>query len=222
MKQHVNLLIATPGHSLMGSYVRSLLDTLSVLGEKGISATWLNGYASHVADAREITLSGTYSNSLENSQPLSGEITYDKIMWIDSDIAWKPEDVLKLYESDKDIISGAYLLSDATVTAHPNYLKPGYKYDEVVGMFEPVKIWAAGMGFMCVKKGVFESIARPWFQSAPASVTIENKEYKFNVIGEDMSFCEHATKAGFEIWFDPTVRVTHHKTMKLTWEGIQP
>jgi hypothetical protein len=33
-------------------------------------------------------------------------------MWIDSDIAWEPEDVIKLYNSDKDVISGGiyYLL----------------------------------------------------------------------------------------------------------------
>lgn len=222
MKQHLNLLIATPGHSLMGSYVRSLLETIAVLAEKGISSTWLNAYASHVADAREVTISGTLVNSLENSSPLEGQVTYDKIIWIDSDIAWKPEDVLKLYESDKDIVTGAYLLADGSVTVHPERLRSGYKMEDVLGMFEPVKVWAAGMGFMCVKSGVFESLSRPWFQSAPTTINLDGKEYNFNIIGEDMSFCERATKAGFEIWFDPTVRVTHHKMMKLTWEGLRP
>lgn len=222
MQQHINILIATPGHSLMAPYVRSLLETIEVLGSKGISATWLNAYASHVADARETTLSGSFVNSLSESRPLNGQVTYDKIMWIDSDIAWKAEDVIKLYESDKDIVTGAYLLGDGSVTVHPTTLRQGYTYQEVLSMFEPVKVWAAGMGFMCVKSGVFESLSRPWFQSTEATVNFEDKEYTFNIIGEDMSFCERATKAGFEIWFDPTVRVTHHKTMKLTWEGIKP
>lgn len=221
-KPHINLILATPGHSLMGSYVRSLLDTITFLSQKGISATWVNGYASHVADAREVTLSNTPQNSLEESRPLNGEVTYDKIMWIDSDIAWKPEDVLKLYESDKDIITGAYLLANGQSTSHPTKLGQALTYQEIVNMFEPTKLWAAGMGFMCVKQGVFESLSRPWFQSAPVEVSVDDKTYKFNIIGEDMSFCERAANAGFETWLDPTVRVTHHKTMKLTWEGIQP
>lgn len=222
MKQHVNLIIATPGHSLMGDYVRSLLDTMATLSSMGISAMWTNSYSSHVADAREITISGTYSNSLTESRPLEGRFTYDKIMWIDSDIAWKPEDVVKLYKSDKDIIVGAYLLSDGNAAVHERHLGPGYKYEEVLSMFEPVKIWAAGMGFMCVKQGVFESLSRPWFQSVETKVNFDGKEHTFNIIGEDMSFCQRASNAGFEIWFDPTVRVTHHKTYKLTWEGLKP
>jgi GT2 family glycosyltransferase len=40
-------------------------------------------------------------------------------------------------------------------------------------------------------------------------------------MGEDISWCKRVTDLGFNIWFDPRVKVTHHKTMKLTWEGIK-
>ena len=89
-------------------------------------------------------------------------------------------------------------------------------------MTEPMKVGAIGFGFVCIKSGVFESLTRPWFQSAITTIEVDGKDYTFPIIGEDISFCERARKNGYDIWFDPTVRVTHHKTMKLTWEGIKP
>ena len=40
-----------------------------------------------------------------------------------------------LFESDKDIISGAYLLASGEVTAYKQMLGKGYIYDEVKEMF---------------------------------------------------------------------------------------
>ena len=41
-----------------------------------------------------------------------GEIDYDYIMWIDSDIVFKPEQFFKLLDHDRDIISGLYMMQD--------------------------------------------------------------------------------------------------------------
>jgi hypothetical protein len=218
----VDLVIATPGHSLMGGYVKSLIDTVAELSNRGISWAFSNAYESHVADARETTLSGTKDNSVLENRPFQGLLNYKKILWIDSDIVWTPEDVIKLYESDKDIVSGAYLLASGEVTAYPVALKRALTYDEVLPMTELMKVGAIGFGFVCIKQGVFESLSRPWFQSAITTLTVDGKDFTFPIIGEDISFCERARANGYDIWFDPTVRVTHHKTMRLTWEGIKP
>jgi hypothetical protein len=220
---HVNLMICTPGHSMMGSYVKSLINLIAELNNKNITWGFASDYSSHVADAREITLSGTKQNSLTERRPFEGKITYDKLMWIDSDIAWEPEDVIALYNSDKDIISGAYLLANGEVTAYAEKLGSPYKYEEVIKMKEPLKVGGVGFGFVCVKSGVFESLSRPWFQSAITTTEFEGEEnYTFAMIGEDLSWCYRVKEQGYEIWFNPNVRVTHHKMMKLTWEGIQP
>jgi len=219
---HINLVIATPGHSMMTGYVKCLLATLDLLAQNNITVAWNSQYSSHVADAREITLSGTLQNSFTETRPFQGQITYDKILWIDSDITWNPEDVLKLYKSDKDIISGAYLLANGEVMAHSKKLSAPYRYDEVINMTEPVEVESAGFGFICFKSGIFEKMPRPWFQSFPVTTQVDGKDYTFNMIGEDMSLCYRAKELGFEIWLDPTVRLTHHKTVRLTWEGVQP
>ena len=221
-KPHINIIIATPGHSLMSDYVKSLIATMFELGKRELSFAFTNLYSSHVADAREVTLSGTFHNDITNSKPLSGNVTYDKIIWIDSDITWTPEDFIKLYESDKDIVTGAYLFPTGEVAAYPESMKTGFKIDEIKDKTELIPLAGCGFGFIAVKSGVFESLSRPWFQSTFGTVKGDDGEdYTFPVIGEDISWCMRVKEKGYEIWLDPTVQVTHNKMMKLTWEGIK-
>lgn len=216
---HVNVVIATPGHSMMTVYVKSLLGLTDRLNREGMTWAWASEYSSHVADAREMTLNGDNQNDVKEQRPFKGNLTYDKILWIDSDIAFNPDDAIKLIKSDKEIISGAYLLASGEVTAYKKMLGAGYTYDEVKAMDEPIQIEGCGFGFLAVKSGVFESLTRPWFQAAMATT---DDGFTFPIMGEDMSWCQRVRSEGYEIWFDPTVRVTHHKMMKLTWEGIRP
>lgn len=219
MKNHVDVIICTPGHSMMASYVKSLLALTEKLNQEDIRWAWSSEYSSMVSDAREITLNGSHKNSITEQRPFEGLLTYDKLLWIDSDIAFTPDDAMKLIKSDKDIISGAYLLSTGEVTAYPEMLKSGYRHEEVLKMTESIKVAGVGFGFLAVKTGVFEQLTRPWFQAA--MFTTEDG-FTFPIMGEDLSWCKRVTDKGYEIWLDPTVRVTHHKTMKLTWEGIKP
>lgn len=216
---HVNVIICTPGHSLMSTYVRSLLGLIDRLSQEGLTWAFSSEFSSHVGDAREMTLNGDNQQDISNSKPFKGQFTYDVLLWIDSDITFTPDDAMKLIRSDKKIISGAYLLASGEVLAYPKLLKSGYVFEQVKEMTEPVKIEGCGFGFIAIKSGVFESLSRPWFQSTPVST---DDGYIFHMMGEDLSWCKRVMDAGFEIWFDPTVRVTHHKTMKLTWEGPRP
>jgi hypothetical protein len=219
-KPHVNVLIATPGHSVMAEYVKSLLPTLFALSAKGLSFAWLNSYSSLVADARETTLSGTRQNELDQQNVLQGEVTYDKIIWIDSDIAWTPEQFIKLYEAEEDIVTGAYLFPSGDVAAFKNALGDAYKKDEVNKLKEKTEIASCGFGFIAMKPGVFESVPRPWFSSSNITVHYEDgrEPVTFPIMGEDVSFCRKAVGNGYKIYLDPTIKVLHHKMVQLGWE----
>jgi GT2 family glycosyltransferase len=146
-------------------------------------------------------------------------VTYDKILWIDSDITFTPQDALTLIKSDKDIISGAYLLGSGEVTIYPKMLESGYTFQQVKEMTEPIQVDGCGFGFVAVKSGVFESLTRPWFQAT----TLKREDgFDLHIMGEDLSWCKRVKDQGFEIWFDPSVKVTHNKMMKLTWDGVMP
>jgi hypothetical protein len=218
-KQHIDLVIATPGSQLTSPYIKSLLPTLERISREKISWAFVNEYSSHVADARERTISGPAFNDASQQIPFDNQITYNKIIWIDSDISWEVDDFMKLYDSDKDIVSGAYLQANGSVSAYKEVLGVPYSYEEVLELDEAIQVAAVGFGFVAIKSGIFEKMSRPWFQSAEVSEIKDDKEYKYNVLGEDLSWCYRASKLGYDIWLDPAVKVTHHKTMQLTWEG---
>lgn len=221
-KKHYNLVIATPGFEMTNGYVKSLVETLRYLDKKGLTYYFANGATSNVFTSREITLSGSRHNDINDTSPFQGELTYDKILWIDSDISWTPEDVIKLYESDKDVVTGAYLLANGSVAVYKTLQGEAFTMNEVKESSELHQAEAAGFGFICFKKGVFESMERPWFQMLFTQVKNVklDKLIPFPISGEDFSLCARLLNGGYEIWLDASVKVGHQKTLNMTWEGI--
>jgi hypothetical protein len=221
-KPHFNVVIATPGNSFTPGYMRSILRTTATLTAEGLSWNFVNQGGSLVAMARESTVGGTNTNDPTMTKPWGGEFTYDKIIWIDSDIEWLPADFFRLYNSDKDIVSGCYLMEDRHI---PIYNQPRggmMPEDMLLGMTEPFTVAGAGFGFIAVKSGVFEKMPRPWFGPVAIPNTDETRDIgpEFILIGEDLSWCTKAINCGFDIWVDPLVRVTHQKTYQLYWRDI--
>jgi len=217
-KPHFNIVFATPGNSFTPGYLRSLLLSTNALNQEGLSWNFLNQGGSLVSIARESTIGGYDTNNIEMTQPCSGDFTYDMIMWIDSDISWMPVDLFALYNSDKDIISGCYLMEDRHI---PIYRQPrgGMMPEQMLDDYKkPFKVAGAGFGFIAVKSGVFENMPRPWF--GPVAVPNINEKTgerteDFILVGEDLSWCTKAINSGFDIWVDPNVRVVHQKTFPL-------
>jgi hypothetical protein len=89
---HYNVIICTPGSSMVNSYTSSLLNTIDVLNKNGISWKYQNEYTSIVATAREGTIADTMNFQVNTNKPGLGKYTYDKIFMIDSDISWDPDD----------------------------------------------------------------------------------------------------------------------------------
>lgn len=219
--KHYNVLIATPGNSLSNMYVKSLTETLSECDNKNISYKWLNSYSSLVHHARELTVTG--GNSLEldpdHKGPLGDTVTYDKIFLIDSDISWKVEDFFKLYNSDLEVISGAYLLFNGLVsTIHTENFPGGIPKNKIVEIKDIQEANSIGLGFVAVKSGVFESIERPWFAHLPQAIQTSSGKIIYDSVGEDISWCMRVKNSGKKIYFDPTVLVNHIKTVSLGWD----
>lgn len=218
MKQHYDILIATPGRSLEAGYVKSLMETVRELNNKGISYKWLNSYSSLVHNARETTITGDDNLNPNDSGPMHDSVTYRKVFWIDSDITWKTEDFIKLFESDHDIIAGAYLLHNGeTSTIHTKQYPAGIPKDVLSRMSVISEAEAVGFGFVAVRAGVFEKIERPWFGLLPQAIQNLKGQQLILSLGEDISWCIKAKRSGFNIYFDPTVKVGHIKQLELKW-----
>ena len=134
---------------------------------------------------------------------------YDYLMWIDSDMVFKSQDFKRLwYHKDKcDIVSGVYFAQNGTdifdvptefacVGLDENRLnKFQHSSDELV------EVRANGMGWMLVKKGVFESIDKQFDMG-------ERR-------GEDLVFQLKASEKGFKSYVDASLIVGHEKSLIL-------
>jgi hypothetical protein len=212
LSSHYDVLIATPGSSLESGYVKSLTKTLTECHNKNISYLWLNASSSLVHHARELTISGSENLSLnpDDTAPVGGRVTYNKIIWIDSDIIWEPEDFFKIYYSEYDVVSGVYLLADGiTSSVHD-------KNGEIQGnrfrfLSEPFQVQSIGFGFVAMKNGVFEKIERPWFKHVDQKIKRSDGTEIVDSLGEDISWCVKAYNVGIPIYCDPSVLVGHTK-----------
>lgn len=217
---HYNVVIATPGAGMLPGYVRSLLKTVHFLEQENISWNFLTEYSSLVAHAREKTIGGTGYQDASNSKPGHGDWTYDKIFWIDSDIAWEPEDFFRLLNAKEDVMSGCYMMENKEVTVYPEALKSGMMAEEIMRLKKPFTVRGVGFGFLAVRSGIFEKMSRPWFSQVEVEIlneTTGEPEYKFPLMGEDLSWCEKVHRMGIDIWVDPLVRLTHHTRIALPW-----
>ena len=215
-KPHFNVVITTPGRTLAAEYVKSLLATVQVLNANNITWHYQNEYASIVTNAREATITGSRNLEVFNSQPGKGQYTYDKIFCIDSDIVWNPEHFLKLCNTEYDVVSGVYFEAqgtDAMIHRTKNDFRPMSR-DEISllqQLGEPFEVYGVGLGFMCVKQGVFESLKRPWYGLGKVEQEIDGVTY-YLPLGEDLDWCERVAQNGHKVYVDPTVVVGHMKT----------
>lgn len=215
-KPHVNILICTPGRMMEAEYVKSLVATLQYLDKEGISYLYLNEYSSQVNAAREATIMGSRFLSAWETQPVSGQITYDKIIWIDSDISWTVDDFMKLYNAQYDIVSGVYYNEEGVPLFSNSEEEVYFDFSTLRAKKYPFEIFAAGFGFIAMKNGVFESLPRPWFETVFQRIENEDGREMYLPWGEDFSWCKKAKDAGYKIYLDPSIQVGHHKKIKLT------
>jgi hypothetical protein len=153
-----------------------------------------------------------------NVAPFYGKIDYTHIMLIDSDSIFTPENFMSLLGRNQDIVSG--------LVKKTPFVYAAFKVDPTKDLFQKegltdnnikntdlIEADGAGLAFMLVKRGVFESIKAPWF----ASTAIDDPSGPNGKIyvGEDIYFCLKAKEAGYKIWLDPTVKVGHLKMRTL-------
>ena len=217
-----------PGLMYSGTFMTQFVRLLFDLNHKGINFYISQQYSSMVNHARTDCLQAdNYAGTMLT--PFRGQVPYDYIMWIDSDIIFKTEDLIELLKMNKDIASGWYVQSNAgilsnqsTVVEHMNlqelYEKGSNKYETVEDMSrrqEPFKADYCGFGWILIKKGVYEKIPYPWF--VPRVIQLQKPDGTIleDVCSEDISMCEDFRKYGFDIWVHPKVRVGHQKMITI-------
>jgi hypothetical protein len=125
------------------------------------------------------------------------------VLFIDDDMAYKPDAMWRLVEHDKDIVSGLYL-----GRAYPHQPMIFSDADETGAAFfaylegKPrlIEIKAAGLGFLLVKTDVFKALEKPWVRLGE----LDSEQWC-----DDIGFFKRVREAGFKIYADLSVMVGH-------------
>ena len=125
----------------------------------------------------------------------------DYTMWIDSDMLFKPDTMIRLLAHDAPMVSGAYFRRSPPyhLVAFDECDAETRKWTDLPLPTETVKCGGVGFGCVLIKTEVlFEVAARykTWFEP-------------FNGFGEDLSFCWRARQCGYDILLDPTITCGH-------------
>lgn len=175
-------------------------ESLKALERKGATVVRRYGFSA-IDQARCVLAQEAFDAGFEN------------ILWIDSDVAFRVEDVEKLLSHNLDFVVGAY-----SVKGWPAFTSR-FVDDEIVfgeggGLYE---VNYAATGFMLCKRNVYSRVQRHYrmkkvgvwgdqFWVYPYFFPIiKNAEY----LGEDYAFCERARQAGIKIYCDTTIKLSH-------------
>ena len=160
-----------------------------------------------------------------NQKPFNGELDYDYVLWIDSDIRFNFKMIERLASHEKDAICGLYRMSDLkhfTVVRHMDdeYFKENKTYqflnvEDVEKMHKTqkvdlLKIDYTGMGIFLVSRTAIEKMEYPWFQ--PVWKDIDDMR---DFTSEDVGFCIKLRETGTDIYCDPGVVAGHMKLVPI-------
>lgn len=210
--KHYHVVFATPGPNMHREYVKSLVASCAWLAEQGKTFTLLNRNGSFISSTREWTAVNGEGSEWDVSEVGRGEFTYDRLVWIDSDIAWSVEDLERLLSNDLDIVAGVIPMDRSGRIGATRFVEgaPGVmSWRDLMFEEDVLEVDGVSFGFLAVKSGVFEKMPRPWFKLR--DVPVQGHDGLMVTLGEDYSWCANAKDAGFKIWMDQRVKVTHYK-----------
>lgn len=224
-----HVFVATPmyGGMCSGIYVQSLLNLITNLSSAG----------------HKVACSFMFNESLiprgRNNlthQFLKGDADY--LFWIDADIKFRPQDVLRMIEADKDIIGGIYPKKEINWAQVKQAVNDGKENlanhtgsfvvnlinnqgNVVVKRDEPCEVAALGTGFMLVKRSVFEKMKEytPIYKNDMSAYKQGEEIYAFfetpidpesgRLLSEDYHFCHQWRKHGGTVYAAPWCELGH-------------
>ncbi len=190
-------------------------DALRELEQRGYAVWRIRGYSAIDAARNQMA-----SDALAQG--------FDELMWIDSDIVFDPDDVDKLRRHDLPLVCGIYPKKACRQFACAFLPDTRQVLFGVRGGL--IELLYCGFGFVHTRRVVYETMQREWhlpvcnqrFKGLPlapyfAPLVVGEEEQAW-YLAEDYSFCERASRCGFRIMADTSIRLWHGGTYRYGWE----
>lgn len=208
------VMICTPiARAPVWQYTLALAETCVLLERLGVRFLYASVVgSSNLARARNV-LAAKFLASVATD-----------LMFIDDDIAWRPNDLVRLLASEEPLVAGVGRKKVDKPNTDPDVwccqFKPGSARGLDSDAMGNVEVARVGTGFMRIDRRVFAAMiaAHPeWKRRGAPEMPAAEKEsyYRFfafgedEELGEDYVFCDRWTALGGKIWIDPSLRLSH-------------
>ena len=218
-KRPLTVVACIPGREFSGRFFDAWNEFVARCHAIGVNLVISRRYDAVVYYARNKVVGGDVRRGPKQA-PWGGELDYDFMLWIDSDVIFRFEDFQALLKHNVDMVAGLYLMADnARFAAVEKMNEDTFKQNGEFEFLTPAKtakhhglipVDYCGFGFVLVRRGVFEKVEYPWFRP----IYIEMGECS-DFTAEDVGFCMLAKKAGIQMMIDPNVVVGHEKHVVL-------
>jgi hypothetical protein len=183
---------------------------------------YFSAYSPVVSETRNTLLCNTITDSffytldaLKPTKVFNGQLRCKKIIFIDSDMVWSEEDLKTLLESNYEVVSGVYPLSDNIHSSVKDLKTDKFvTIDEVKLLTTPFPIAFGGLGFTACSFEVIDSLSYPWFSVKEETQVIDGVEYQ-KFTGEDTYFFNKIRETGIVPMANPNIKVGHQKLLNL-------
>jgi hypothetical protein len=144
----------------------------------------------------------------------------DYLLFIDSDINFEPDDILRLMAWGSDPKKGIVAAVPRTRSEDKVYIA-NLDYDEnqelTMNRMGLVRAERVATAFMLVRREVFVTLTElhpEWKYYEKRNDRVVPCLFDFELteegyIGEDFLFCDRVREAGFEVWVDPSITLGH-------------
>jgi hypothetical protein len=224
--ERIKIVFCLPGNTYSNTFLIQWSELLVSLERSGkYDAKLSNGYSSFVTFARAKCLGADVQRG-PKQKPFGGQVPYDVLVWIDSDIIFTTDQVIQLVDAalhDHPVVSGLYMMSDGTHFAAVRdwddafFVKNStYKFltmnDLEKGKGKYIPCAYAGMGFMAIRKGILEQLDYPWFIHDPYQIGT-----LLECCSEDVALCRNLIEKKIvdAVMVRPDIRVAHEKRVLL-------
>jgi hypothetical protein len=214
LRQH-NIFFATPcyGGLITDQFFLSMFKTTQTLIQHGINF--------RLTTLRNESLISRARNIL-TAMFLESNCTH--LMFIDADIEWEQDAIIRMLAMDKDLIAGAYPKKTLPIDYAINLKFVDKERKQVRVENGAVEVLDASTGFFLIKRTVIEQMIESYpelFYVNDSSIDPKYNKYCYSFfdtihdpddnryLSEDYTFCRRWQKIGGEIWLDPNTKLNH-------------
>ena len=230
-----NVVFCIPGNQFSDTFLQSWTSSMLNLFMK-YNIVLSNRYSSMVNFARAMCLGANVTNG-PDQKPFQGQLNYDCMVWLDSDMVFNHETLDKLIQkclTEYPVVSGTYMMDGGKhICCVENWDVEYYKKNgafefitaeayakKLENKEETMKCCYSGMGCMAIRKGIVEDdrMKYPWFfRNIEEFKDDSGKVVIRECVSEDVAFIRNLIESGVitHVNVELNLRFGHEKKVLL-------